>query len=125
MEKKIGEMISGRIHSPQDIVEPEGQPGHRHVKPLVDGGCEHPRQVTVGKPPVITIINIIGIVIPVDKTTFQRRHETQKYYQGNEGRQPPVTEFSIKKNCFHVNTCSILYRPETIWYIFPKNECHA
>ena len=44
MEKEAGEMVAGRVHAPDQIVEAEGHPRERYEAAQVDGG-EHPSEL--------------------------------------------------------------------------------
>ena len=67
MEEQAREVIAGRIHSPEVVVEPEGHPGERHVVTHVERR-PHPRSWSEAEPAKVRILDEVLFVVPLTRS---------------------------------------------------------
>ena len=82
MEQHVRQVIAGRPHAPQDIIEAKRQPGERNPLPRADRRGEHPPKLRRAQPPIVDVLQEVDVVVPVHEAVLQRRQEGSK---GNEG----------------------------------------
>ena len=84
MQQEIRQVVPERIELPDPVVEEERKPGQGHVMPL--RRREHPLQVARRK---MRVSHEVFVVVPVDEFARQRRPETRKDDENQEGGDPP------------------------------------
>jgi hypothetical protein len=66
MEEKVRQMITERLHTPQQIVQAEGNPAERLVMTLVKGS-KHPEEMRPAKTSKVLVLDESLQVIPIDE----------------------------------------------------------
>ena len=85
MQDQAGQMIAEGVHSPQNEVKAEGQPGQRNVVSETDRG-EHPAQMGPAEAAVMRIRQKINVVVPIQESAAQNAGENDKSEQSDRRR---------------------------------------
>src|SRR5262245_16587958 len=70
-------MVAEGVHSPQDEVEAEREPRERDPVAHRDV-AEHPSDLRPTEPPIRWVLVEIDLVVPLDESVPQRRHEDEE-----------------------------------------------
>src|SRR6267378_4885218 len=76
-------MVSDRVHPPDNVVQSQGHPREGDVMPHQERR-EHPPELRGAEAAVIRVVDKILVVVPVEETTFQGRHEHDEAHQGED-----------------------------------------
>src|SRR5207253_1772165 len=85
---QAGEVIAGRIHAPQGVVEPERHPAEGLVVSPVDGR-EHPAELTPGQAPIARVVGEVEVVVPQHEVVAQGRQEAGDHHERDPRRDHP------------------------------------
>ncbi len=90
VEQDVRQVIAERVHAPEPIVDPEGDPGDRDPVARERGG-EHPAQVLPAEPPEIRVVDEIHGVVPVHELVPEGRpeHRDRDQRAGERAEPPP------------------------------------
>ena len=69
MEKKTSQVITERLHSPDEIVDSHGYPGDRPIDTHMKSG-EHPAKLLPAQTSIIRIVEENRLVVPIDKSVL-------------------------------------------------------
>src|SRR5882762_6020061 len=76
-------MVSDRVHPPDHVVQSQGHPREGDVMSHQERR-EHPPELRGAEAAVIRVVDKILVVVPVEESTFQGRHEYDEAHQGED-----------------------------------------
>ena len=91
VKNKISQVISDRVHSPNQVIKPKSHPTQRLVGTHVKRG-KHPANLTPSQTAVVRVAYQILVIVPADEIVSQGREKSQKGCQGNEAGNQPQPE---------------------------------
>ena len=74
VDQDVDEVVSPRVHAAQDIVQAQGQPGHRDVV-THEGGPEHPADLGPAETAIVLVLDEVALVVPVEELAREARRE--------------------------------------------------
>ena len=87
-DHEAGQMVAGRVHSPDDVVEAEREPGERD--PMAhQHRAEHPPDLRPCEAPIVLVLDQIHVVVPRHESVPERGQEDQERDQGKRQRDDP------------------------------------
>src|SRR3989442_6731376 len=87
VQQNVREMVAGRIHSPEEIIETQRHPGNGNVV-AEEEGRPHPSQVSPAQSSEVRIRGEIHQVIPVHEFILQGRREDEDGRDRHTRRDP-------------------------------------
>ena len=86
VEEHARQVIAGRVHAPEGVVDGEGDPREGLVVPAVDRR-EHPAEMRRREAAVARISGQVHVVVPGDEAVAESGHETGEREREDDGGQ--------------------------------------
>ena len=101
VQQQAGEVVAGRVHAPQGVVEPERHPAEGLVMSPVDGR-EHPAELAPGQAPIARVVGEVEVVVPEHEVVAQGGQEAGDHHERDARRDHPGGERATAVECRHV-----------------------